>query len=62
MRRNGYTREEAAARIGAQMPQEEKLRYADFKIDTSGDFEGTRRQTVEVYEELRRLAEAGAGP
>ncbi|HYY96812.1 MAG TPA: dephospho-CoA kinase, partial [Pyrinomonadaceae bacterium] len=55
MRRNGYTREEAAARIGAQMPQEEKLRYADFKIDTSGSFEETRRQTGEVYAELRKL-------
>jgi dephospho-CoA kinase len=55
MRRNGYTREEAAARVGAQMPQEEKLRYADFTIDTSEGFEETRRQTEEVYAELRRL-------
>jgi dephospho-CoA kinase len=60
MRRNGFTREEAAARIAAQMPQAEKLRYADFKIDTSGDYEETRRQTEEVYAELRRLAEAEA--
>jgi dephospho-CoA kinase len=57
MRRNGYTREEAAARISAQMPQEEKLRYADFKIDTSGSYEETRRRTAEVYAELRRLAD-----
>ena len=57
MRRNGYTREEAAARIGAQMPQEEKLRYADFKIDTSGGFDETRRRTEQVYAELRRLAD-----
>jgi dephospho-CoA kinase len=61
MRRNGLSREEAAARVAAQMPQEEKLRYADFKIDTSGDFEEARRQTVEVYAALRRLAEEGAG-
>ncbi|MFL6336925.1 MAG: dephospho-CoA kinase [Pyrinomonadaceae bacterium] len=57
MRRNGYSREEAAARIAAQMPQGEKLRYADFKIDTSGSFEETRRQTEEVYAELRELAD-----
>ena len=57
MRRNGYTREEAAARIAAQMPQEEKLRYADFTIDTSEGFEETRRQTEEVYAELRELAD-----
>lgn len=60
MRRNGFTREEAAARIAAQMPQEEKLRYADFKIDTSGGFEETRGLTEEVYAALRRLAEEGA--
>lgn len=56
MRRNNLPREEAAARIAAQMPQEEKLRYADFKIDTSGSFEESRRQTEEVYAELRELA------
>ena len=57
MLRNSLSREEAAARVAAQMPQEEKLRYADFKIDTSGSFEETRRQTEEVYAELRRLAD-----
>jgi dephospho-CoA kinase len=57
MRRNHLTREEAAARISAQMPQEEKLRYADFKIDTSGSYEETRGQTEEVYAELRKLAD-----
>jgi dephospho-CoA kinase len=57
MRRNGLSREEAAARVAAQMPQEEKLRYADFKIDTSGGFGETRRQTVKVYEALRKLAD-----
>ena len=62
MRRNSLSREEAAARIAAQMPQEEKLRYADFKIDTSGSFEETRRQTEAVYAALRELAEAEARP
>ena len=57
MRRNNLSREEAAARISAQMPQEEKLRYADFKIDTSGSYEESRRQTEEVYAELRKLAD-----
>ena len=62
MRRNNFSREEAAARIAAQMPQEEKLRYADFKIDTSGSFEETRRRTEEVYAALGGLAEAEARP
>src|SRR5215204_3827202 len=56
MRRNSLSHEEAAARIAAQMPQEEKLRYADFKIDTSGSYEESRRQTEGVYAELRKLA------
>lgn len=60
MRRNGLSREEALARVAAQMPQEEKLRHADFSVDTSGTFEETRARTAEVYAELRRLAEEGA--
>jgi dephospho-CoA kinase len=60
MRRNQLMREEAERRIAAQMPQAEKLRYADFAIDTSGDFEDTRRQTEAVYRELKSLAEKGA--
>ena len=60
MRRNSLTREEAISRVAAQMPQEEKLRHADFQIDTSKGFEDTRRQTAEVYAALRRLADEGA--
>ena len=60
MRRNQLSREEAERRVAAQMPQEEKLRHADFRIDTSEGFEDTRRQTAEVYAELRRLADGGA--
>ena len=60
MRRNNLTREEAERRVAAQMPQEEKLRHADFRIDTSEGFEDTRRRTAEVYAALRRLADEGA--
>ena len=57
MRRNKLSREEVEQRIATQMPQEEKKRYADYLIDTSGEFAETRRQTEEVYHALR---EAGA--
>jgi len=60
MRRNSLTREEAERRVAAQMSQEEKLRHADFRIDTSEGFEDTRRQTAEVYAGLRKLADEGA--
>ncbi|HEV7860771.1 MAG TPA: dephospho-CoA kinase [Pyrinomonadaceae bacterium] len=53
MARNGLTREEAASRIAAQLPQEEKKRYADYLIDTSEGFEETRRQTALVYHALK---------
>lgn len=59
MRRNGLSREEARRRIDAQMPQEEKLRHAHFRIDTSGGFDETRRRTEEVYAALRGLADEG---
>jgi dephospho-CoA kinase len=59
MRRNNLSREEALQRIGAQMPQEEKKRYADFLIDTSEGFESARRQTIEVFEQLKLLTLKG---
>ncbi|HVF28570.1 MAG TPA: dephospho-CoA kinase [Pyrinomonadaceae bacterium] len=55
MKRNGLTRLEAEKRITAQMPQEEKMRYADYLIDTSGSFEESRRQTQQVYNSLKTL-------
>ncbi|HKG15900.1 MAG TPA: dephospho-CoA kinase, partial [Pyrinomonadaceae bacterium] len=56
MRRNGLSREDALARVNAQLPQEEKLKHADFDVDTSGSFEETRARVREVYERLRGLA------
>jgi hypothetical protein len=41
------------------MPQAEKMRYADFLIDTSGDHAATRALTEKVYATLRKLAEGG---
>jgi dephospho-CoA kinase len=53
MLRNNLSETEALRRIGAQMPQEEKKRYADFLIDSSEGFAETRRQTAEVFERLK---------
>ena len=55
MERNDLAEEEALKRINAQMPQEEKKRYADYTIDTSEGFDQTREQTVEIYERLKLL-------
>ena len=55
MTRNDLSREEAVLRINAQMPQEEKKRYADFTIDTTEGFESTRAQTSRIFEHLKLL-------
>lgn len=55
MRRDGLSREAAEKRIRAQMPQEEKMKYADFLVDTSGEFADTRAQVETVYAQLKRL-------
>jgi len=61
-RRNQITREDAERRVAAQMSSDEKLRYADYAIDTSGTFEETRQRVVEVYEELLRFQRSTDAP
>lgn len=56
-RRSDFSRADALLRIDAQMPQEEKKKYADFLIDTSRGFQDTRRQTEEVLRQLKLLIE-----
>jgi dephospho-CoA kinase len=55
MNRNNISREDAEQRVGAQMSSDEKRKYGDYEIDTSGSYEDTRRHTVEVYEKLKLL-------
>ena len=54
--KTGMSREEAKARIAAQMPLEEKRRRADFVIDCSGSLEETQAQVEMIYPQLQRLA------
>ena len=53
MLRDGLSADEAARRIAAQMSQEEKKSYANLLIDTSEGFAEARRQTIEIFEQLR---------
>ena len=55
MSRNQITRQDAEARIAAQMSSAEKRKYADYEIDTTDGFDQTRRQVVELHRELQRL-------
>lgn len=62
MRRNHITRQEAELRVAAQMSSEEKRRYGDYEIDTSGPVEETRLRVIELYDELRCVQQSGANP
>jgi len=47
---------EVARRQAAMMPDEEKIKSADYVIDNSGAPEETVRQVEKIYAELRKLA------
>jgi len=55
LRRDGASKADVYARLERQMPLDEKRKYADFVIDTSGEKEDTVRQTRAVFRELRRM-------
>jgi dephospho-CoA kinase len=55
IRRADITREAAEQRLAAQMSSEEKLRYADYQINTDGTFEETRKLVIEVQTDLLRV-------
>jgi dephospho-CoA kinase len=55
MHREGADEADVRARISRQMPVEEKRKFADFVINTTGDKEDTLRQTLAVYQQLRRI-------
>ncbi|MGH9746852.1 MAG: dephospho-CoA kinase [Candidatus Acidiferrales bacterium] len=52
----GLTREEAALRIAAQMPADEKRQLADEVVDCSGTIEDTERQVKNLVAHLKTMA------
>lgn len=55
LHRSGIAREQVEMRLRQQMPLDEKRKYADYIIDSSGSKEQTLVQTRTVYEDLRSL-------
>ena len=55
MARDGLSRDEVLNRLARQMPLEQKMKYANYVIDTSGTKEHTRELAKAVYEKLRSL-------
>jgi len=61
MARNSLTQAQARERVMAQMPQEEKMAFADYLIDTSEGFESARKKTEEVFAQLNALPKQKKG-
>ena len=55
LQRGSYNKQEILARLSRQLPLEDKLRVADYTIDTSGSEEATLEQVRTVYGKLRSL-------
>lgn len=55
VKRNQVSEVEAKQRIDAQIPAKEKIKYADFVIDTSGTIEESEKQTLKIIETLKGL-------
>lgn len=55
VKRGGMSREEAESRIKRQLPNSDKIRVADYVIDSSGTKEETLLQTTQVFELLRSI-------
>ena len=53
MNRNGWSRDEALARIGSQMPLAEKVKRADYVINNSGQRDETKELVKDIYERLK---------
>ncbi len=53
VRERGLTPEDAARRVDAQNPEEEKIRRADVVIHNDGSMEELRRQVLEAWGELK---------
>lgn len=56
LRARGMSETDAKQRIAAQLPLQEKLRYATEQIDCSSTLEATRAQVLALAEKIRRGA------
>ena len=57
--RRGYSREEALARVAAQLPVEEKSRRADFVIRNDGTVDDLRADVSAFAETIREFHTRG---
>ncbi|MEG0283854.1 MAG: dephospho-CoA kinase [Erysipelotrichales bacterium] len=55
--RNNFIREEALARINAQMPQAQKIDLADYEVSNNGSREDLYEQVDKVIEKIKDIKE-----
>lgn len=55
-------RAEVVRRMAAQLPDEEKIKSADYIIDNSGPLERTGEQVRQIWEKLRTASESATRP
>lgn len=55
--RNNFSREEALARINAQMPQAQKIDLADYEVSNNGSREDLYEQVDKVIEKIKDIKE-----
>jgi dephospho-CoA kinase len=54
--RDGMAPEDARKILASQMPQEEKLKAADYVLRNEGSLEETEKRTKEIFRELKKIA------
>jgi dephospho-CoA kinase len=54
-------RREVARRMAAQLPDEEKIKAADYVVDNSGSLDEAARQVKTIYAELKKEESAREG-
>lgn len=55
--RDKMSMDDVMARVRNQLPQEEKIKLADYVITNNGDLESLRRQVLEIHEQLKTIAD-----
>jgi dephospho-CoA kinase len=61
MLRDGFSADQAQARIDTQMPMEQKRRQATVVIDNGGDLAETEKQALAIYRDLAQRARSVKG-
>ena len=56
MERNGLSKQEAQKRIKAQMPLNEKTKYADYLVDSGESLTNMEIRVRQIFEELKQLS------